>query len=437
MKKIFALTTTILMILGIFCSCKPGMQDKGSSQINSTDISSTNSEKPQSEPGIDIYGTFNQNDLIITSTDHMYNSIYIELDQIDGLKNNTVQSKINDAIKKEAEAFLDRRETTENAESVLVEASIGFANILPVTFTAKNLNNSYDAFHLTYNLNNGELVKLEDVFTKDADIQAIVKDAFYAQILQNSYYDFEFEESDSDGYLEQTDNEELYKTVKGYMSSDRKDFEIRTNRIYFYYNELTAWVDFIDVIDEIAIYDRFKTDKSLFVNDNIGIKNLVNCADDDLDMWLNIEYGYLHDNLWYDITMHENMLFETISDSFVKNIRDEQYKSLDEYIKTAKENPDKFYAVLQRSYLNKSNKGTLTLSTKTTLVKMPMTVFESSYKEAMFAAYRANPLTPGVDYTVDCGAIIDHASIKGVTFNEETIEKEFEDLTAIVLETEE
>ena len=437
MKKIFALTTAVLMILGIFCSCTPKTQDKSSSQIANTDISSTNNEKPQSESGIDIYGTFNQNDLIITSTDHMYNSIYIELDQIDGLKNNTVQSKINDAIKKEAEAFLDRCETTEKAESVLVEASIGFSNILPVTFTAKNLDNSYDACHLTYNLNNGELVKLEDVFTKDTDIQAIVKDAFYTQILQNSYEDSEFWGSDSDDYLEPTDTEELYKTVKGYMSSDRKDFEIKSYRIYFYYNELTAWVDFIDVVDKVAIYDRFKTDKTLFVNDKIGRKNIVNCADDNFDIWLNIEYGYIRNNLWYDITMHENMLFETVSDSFVKNIRDEQYKGLDEYIKTAKENPDKFYVVLQRSYINKSNKGTLTLSTKTTLVNMPMTVFESSYKDAMFAAYRANPLTPGVDYTVDCGAIIDHASIKGVTFNEETIEKEFEDSTAIVLETEE
>ena len=33
MKKIFALTITILMILGVFCSCTPKTQDKGSSQI--------------------------------------------------------------------------------------------------------------------------------------------------------------------------------------------------------------------------------------------------------------------------------------------------------------------------------------------------------------------------------------------------------------------
>ena len=44
MKKIFALTITILMILGIFCSCTPKTQDKGSSQIADIDTSSPNSE---------------------------------------------------------------------------------------------------------------------------------------------------------------------------------------------------------------------------------------------------------------------------------------------------------------------------------------------------------------------------------------------------------
>ncbi len=39
MKKIFALTTAVLMILGIFCSCTPGTQDKGSSQIANVDTS--------------------------------------------------------------------------------------------------------------------------------------------------------------------------------------------------------------------------------------------------------------------------------------------------------------------------------------------------------------------------------------------------------------
>ena len=44
MKKIFALTTAVLMILGIFCSCTPKTQDKSSSQIANTDTSSPNSE---------------------------------------------------------------------------------------------------------------------------------------------------------------------------------------------------------------------------------------------------------------------------------------------------------------------------------------------------------------------------------------------------------
>lgn len=404
--------------------------------ISNNKLDDSNGKTQPHEPGIDLYGTFDQNDLIINSTDHMYNTIYMELDQIGGLKNSAIQDKINNAIKKDTEEFLDTLGNSGNIESAFVNISIGFANILPVTFTAKYFDSTCEITHFTYNLLDGELVKLEDIFTKNADIQAIVRDAFYKTILENSYQETEFWNSDDDEYLEPTDNNELYKTVKGYMSRDKKDFEIHPYRIYFYYNELSSWVDMIDIADSVAIYDRYITEESLFADDNIGKKNIVNCASDNFNGWLNIEYGYLQNNLWYDITIHEDMIFETVSDSFVKTIRDEQYAGLDEYIETAKNNPDKFYVVLQRSYINKYNENSLTVATKTTWVEMPMEVFESSYKEVMYTAYRRNPLTPGVNYTVDCGAIIDHASIKGVSFTEEITKKDFDNLTEIVLETE-
>ena len=49
----------------------------------------------QNEKGIDLYGTYDQNDLIINELVEDYNGVEIKIPKIDGLKNSKVQDKVN------------------------------------------------------------------------------------------------------------------------------------------------------------------------------------------------------------------------------------------------------------------------------------------------------------------------------------------------------
>ena len=51
------------------------------------------------ETGIDLYGTYDQNDLIINELKETYNGVEIEIPELNGLKNAKIQNKINKDIK--------------------------------------------------------------------------------------------------------------------------------------------------------------------------------------------------------------------------------------------------------------------------------------------------------------------------------------------------
>ena len=405
-------------------------------------ISSNNSQSTSShhkKTGIDLYGTYNENDLIINEITETYNGIDVEISQISGLKDGEVESKINQHIRSTIYERLDSLEPTEKIHSAYASASKGFSNIISVEYVIY-LAGYIDTQCSTYKLTDGNRLKLEDVFIENADIQSIVKTAFYDYMLNTSYGN-DYIEINESNYIVNLDENELYETVKGYMTQKENDFAVYPHYIEFTYKEHSATIDMIDIAESVAIYDKYVTDESLFVRDDIGLKNVITCAEH--NEWQNIEYGYLEDNLWYDITIHDNPMFYEITqqqkenyNSFLKELRDEQYSKLDQYRTLAKNNPDKVYVALKKTYvsLNYERANNVYLDTadvdeKTILVEMPIEVYKNEYKDKMYDAYRRRPLTSSVDYTIECGVFIDNQAIDGVTYKEELQEKQYNIVT--------
>ena len=50
------------------------------------------------EDGIDLYGTYDQNDILIKDKTSNYNGLKITVPVIEGLKNNEIEQKINNSI---------------------------------------------------------------------------------------------------------------------------------------------------------------------------------------------------------------------------------------------------------------------------------------------------------------------------------------------------
>ena len=170
----------------------------------------TNNQEIDLERGIDLYGTYNENDLLINDLLETYSGEEIKIPQIEGLKNKQIEEKINQDIYSRCLNYIEKNATKFVAFSQMYtsyDVMSNFSNIISINYYM-NVNTH---LHLNYNLFTGERLKLEDIFVKDADILEIVRDA-YRERLSNYSYSFEFIDDDGVAIF---DENELYKIVKG------------------------------------------------------------------------------------------------------------------------------------------------------------------------------------------------------------------------------
>lgn len=348
------------------------------------------------EQGIDLYGTYDENDLLIeTMLAPREDDIEIEIPQINGLKDEEIQKKINQDMYNRIGVLL-RSYPQANYGNYYVRGN--FANVLSIRYHVGD-GNRYDTLYLNYNLVTGERLALEDLFLQDADIIRCVRRAFYDMLAQESIYDMDMEWEQAT--VVSPDENQVYKLVKGYMESE-KEFIFSPAEITFYYGNYVAALNMVDAADQLAVYSRFMTEESIFTRDDIGFKNAFTCVDTQYDAFEKIEYGYLEPNLWYDITCWhtyvEDWLEEEKRERYLAVKETEyasMYQKMEEYREIAKNNPDKFYLLFFRPdanvyYSSHSDRYTniATISIREEVFEMPMEVFEETYLDKLIAAYR-------------------------------------------------
>ena len=357
-------------------------------------VTSTPSPTPApAEQGIDLYGTYDENDLLIrTQLAFREDDVEIKIPQLDGLKNTEIQEKINQDIFNRIGNLL-REYPLAGYGEYYVRGN--FANVISICFYTGD-GERYDQVYLNYNLATGEQLNLEDLFLKDADITQCVRSAFYDMLALRNTYDMEgnFNEMVS------PDENELYKLVKCYMNSEEQEFSFTPAEILFYYEDHVATLSMLEIAEQIAVYSRFLTEESLFVRDDIGYDNIFTCADTQYEPFHKIEYGYSEPNFWYDITIWESYLeddftgekreqFMAAEEAFYVSVE----KKIEEYKEVAKSNPDKFYILLLKPnayLLNLSGKysNVAEFNNRYDLYEMPMEVYETTYRDKLIAAYR-------------------------------------------------
>lgn len=365
------------------------------SEIDSHGLYSPNKNITTAEMGIDLYGTYNQNDLIVNDLVENYNGVEVKIPQIEGLKDTSIQSKINKDMYERAYQVLNKYSKI-NYANYYVYAN--FANALSIYFYV-GMDNDYENIYFNYSLTNGETLKLEDIFIKNTDITGIIRSSFYETMLQSSGYS-----SESD--IISLDENELYKVVKGYMNSEDKVFAFTPAVISFYYNDYVATVKMIDVYDRVSIYTKYLTDESLYNRNDIGFKNIFTCATDSYDGFEKIEYGYLEENFWYDISILKDYnISEEIEkdklDELKETIYNEVNEKVNEYREIAKNNPDKFYILFSKPHVNIYNKSNYedgdwnyiysniaTVNKNLEIFEMPIQTYEKIYKDRLIDAYR-------------------------------------------------
>lgn len=312
------------------------------------EISKENNEKDV--PGIDLKGKYNQNDLIIEEKSVSLAKAEIRYLQISGLKNKNIENEINKEIEHTALNYYKEKIKNLN-EVVNVQVSMwqaaNFANTISfeLSYYAK-IDNEEDDFYqgrkcLNYDLNTGEKIKIEKLFSSDAPMENILRNAAYYSLIQEHTEENLAGDFTVSDYGNIEDN--IVEIIFAYKNGKITDFYYTPRYINFCYNDHLISIDMKDYAEYIAIYNRYLSEQSLYENDNIGIKNLYT---------LTIRYNDIY---YYQNYQNENNYFIDISinlqsadtDEFAKNLIDNKILDIEKEIENVKQkasqNPNEFY----------------------------------------------------------------------------------------------
>lgn len=248
-------------------------------------IEETKANESTNEKGIDLKGKYNQNDLKIIEKRVTKERVEITYFQIDGLKDQKIQDKINKEI--EIEALNGYKENIDldkvvNA-SISLYVTANFSNVLSFSsYSWGKINDDSDDLinvqkGFTYDLNTGNLIKLEDLFTTNAPITEILRKSAYYGFVSNRA------EMNLSGDLQVNDygniEEDVADFIEQYKNGKITDFYCTPSAIMIVYDEIYIPVSFEEWADYINIYNKYLLSESLYKSNNIGYKNLYTLTD--------------------------------------------------------------------------------------------------------------------------------------------------------------
>lgn len=336
------------------------------------------------EKTLDLYGTYDENDLRVFKKPEMVESLgkEIYIPYIEGLKNKDVENKVNNDMKNRVvdavnEYIIEHKdEVSQHDINVLYHGSMGFSNIISIEALIGIATDPYnyeskESIPLNYELINGERLKFEDLFKKDTDIYSIVRKVFYRIIsseisnqgdgVLDIYYNYNDKkwQYDVDGYdtirsyefVPCLSENEINKIIKSFMSKTEKEFHITDSTLFLIsHDEIYSYIDLKDIAKDVVIYDKYITEESLYESSNIGRKGLWTCKEDSNAFYE--KYGFAEENLYYHIAVMAGYNFDELCKNAEfkaaakKKIEDEIESikpKFEEYKKIARNNPDNFY----------------------------------------------------------------------------------------------
>ena len=332
----------------------------------------SNGNKEEQEKTLDLNGTYNENDIIISENAEIFNSVEIQIPKISGLKNKDIETKVNNSIREKIYSSLKEYS---DIEYMSFYTNANFSNVLSIICTC-GLKDDWKEIYLNYELINGEELKLDDLLSKNTDIYTVVRKAFYRAAAgsavrnedieepkydptTNTWYIYRYEWNTSTESSEKKkvefviDEDEVAQNIANFINSSRKDFFFSSQGVYL--KTYDYFVNFTDIADNIVIYDKYLTEESLYEKDDIGLKNLFTCARSCSYVVKYQDYKMLGDNLFYDVAIKESdtVIWNRINAAGVNEkmcelLKKKSYKKLEEYKELASKNPDKFYVVIIR-----------------------------------------------------------------------------------------
>lgn len=307
--------------------------------------------KEKDVPGINLKGTYNQNDLIIEEKAITQEKVEIRYLQINGLKNKSVQEKINKEIEQVA-INCYKNEVKDLSKILNIQVSMweaaSFANTISfeLSYTAKiddNDDGFYQGFQgINYDLTTGEKISIDKIFTSDAPVENILRQsAYYTLVADRAEDNLAGDLVISDyGNIE----DEVAEIINFFKKGKMTGFYYTPTHVNIYYKQdQNITINMEDFAEYIAIYSRYLTDESIYENKDIGIKNLYTLTRRYNDVYYYTNYQN-EDNYFIDISIDFQ---STEDDEFAKKLVQNKISDIEKEIEKVKqkvsEDSSKFY----------------------------------------------------------------------------------------------
>jgi len=340
---------------------------------------------------------YNENDLKITEienepTSTEQNSSWAEIEksqklsiqyiEIDGLKNTAIEEQINNEIKEFAYSLYSEEEFN-NQEidriSISSYCTANFGNVLSVhvsksvIYKNKDIDSLYTNFGLNYDLTTGSKLKFTDLFTNSSIRNSLIK-SIYTDLVEDYAYaamaKIETPSIDMSNVDLSTIEEETYITVNNILNNlDNLNFNFSPSYIQIYQDgKYNVSIDMKLIYEKIAIYNRFKTEETIFAGTYSGHKNIFILATRDYDIG-DAPYTYyedVYDNLRIEAVVDKSFYNEKniINETDIKPLVDSCILQIEDKISDikniAKKNPDKAY--IYTAYYNISSNSDYNLN---------------------------------------------------------------------------
>lgn len=381
---------------------------------------SDNSEKEVFLEGIDLEGTYDENAIVFTKVDYEEGIVKGYYQQISGLKNKEVQEKINQKLKNSVFEGLNSKLETVEAEKVEIYQYVNanFANVISVSgniaITLKEKNKDgwpvyeNETFNLNLKLKDGEELEFEELFTTDADILEIVKDEIYEDLVWISKWEG-LSENSWEQLVTEVDERELRNRLNQFITQKEKDFWFTPKMIIVSSEDSILSIDMEKCYEDIAIYNRFLEEESLYEDDTIGKKDIVTLA-------IYHNYGVVYeisgqkaDNFFceakvinWDSPEMSGIVLEEERKELFKKLEAEYTEKLNAGVQNVQGNLQDEAVVLIESY-QISNGDIINVFHQKEIYKMTQEYYEETFKGKIRSAYRNIGEGGGIDATIYIG----------------------------------
>lgn len=288
------------------------------------------------------------------------NKLNIYYSEISGLKDKSIEEKINKEIKNYtcslcSDEELEDKEINEIGISAHVWAN--FSNTLSIRIQKslyKDKNDIEEVYSLNYNLTTGEKIKFKDLFT-NASIKSELIEEIYNNLLVEIYNKHRVTKEELLDDASKFDLTSIEEQTYSLVNEIIADMDNITNFYYdpeyitFEYKDKFYEIAMQNMYNHIAIYNRFKTNTSIFDGTYEGQKNIFVLSRRTAENAIYTKCEDICDNFrtevivdfysFIDETYEDNENLKKMHEEYIENIENK----IEEIKKMAQANPNKAY----------------------------------------------------------------------------------------------